>query len=114
MRKNYEKAHSDAVNYIVLHPRQFGEDMREVRWVIREGIYTPNYDYDYRKFPDVMFIKRGGLVDIVEAKHSTSLIRHARQQVKSGEQFIIDELGMKLDKASVVIYERKPFKQIFI
>jgi hypothetical protein len=109
--KNLSCEHTCAVNYVVEHPQFFGINMRDVQWVMREGIWSPGNSGDYRKFVDLLYVKRGYLVDVIEIKHCRKLRRHALEQIASAEQFIKEELRMKLDKAGLVYYDTTPFGQ---
>ena len=113
-RKRYDLEHAQAVNYITMHPRRFGLDMKKIRWMFKEGVWCPEDDYNYRLFPDIIYMKTNGTGGAIEVKHSRSGRRHALEQIVSASKFFEQEHDTKLEEASIVYYNTMPYTQEWI
>jgi len=114
MSGRYDLEHVQAVNYISIHPKNFGLIMKDIRWLFREGVWCPGDNYDYKPFPDFVYMKSDGTGGALEVKRAKGLRRHALEQIVSASKFFEEEHNTRMSEASIVYYNTMPFKQEWI
>lgn len=93
--KYYKKKmkHTKALDYIVSHLYAIDENPRDVKWIIREGIWMPGNSVDYTMFPDFIIGFGNREAIPIEYKSMRKHKDHALVQLQSGKKFIEDVLG---------------------
>lgn len=102
--------HNERLERLVNNLKWIGEDIKEVSWIIKDGIWLKSCSYNRQKFCDIIAIKycREGLP--IELKHDRTQKGKAIQQIKQGMRFIETELELVCPYGLFVTYGTGEFK----
>ena len=86
--------HDQSLNDIINYPHKIGEQLDQISWVMKEGIWLREETNDQRKFCDIIFGYWDKTGVPIEYKNSPSRREHALKQLRNGILFLEEELGV--------------------
>jgi len=112
--KQYSNMHDMYLENLVNNLQSIDESISNVKWIIKDGKwFVPNTNIQ-RKFCDLILIYDTYGVP-VELKGSYVKKHKAMEQLRSGKQFILEELAplkLTVPYAKFVVYQSKGFNTI--
>lgn len=85
-----------------------GENRREIRWIMKDGIWQPD-GFERKKLCDLICVYKDRVVPI-ELKGSRKKRKKAREQIQSGMDFAKYELGMDAPYGKFVVYGKGRYR----
>jgi len=104
MKPNSDEIHSKNLEYVINHLNEIGEDMIDVKWIIKEGIWVQEYSARYNPMCDLILVNYGDYASLVELKNSRKYRNKAIRQLESSEEFVKDCLVMPVFSKKIVYY----------
>ena len=109
MRNNTEVVHNQYLDHLINNLSVIDEDMKEVRWVLKDGLYLHEHSHTRRKLCDIILVYDGHGVPI-ELKGSWKKRPKAKEQIASGVHLLNHELGLTAPYGKIVIYTPKGYE----
>lgn len=97
--------HSFYLDELIRNLDVVGENLKDARWVMKEGIYLRDNTSNYNKLCDLI-IGYPGYASLIELKGSRVKKSKAVSQLLSGHDLVTKEMGYERTTMKVVYYSR--------
>jgi hypothetical protein len=109
-RMNAEAVHNYYLNKLIYHLKDIDEDLTNVNWILRDGIWFKNHEQQCQSLCDLVLVTYNKIGIPIELKGSISKRSKALSQITQGREFIEDVLHLPCDYGKIVIYGDNKYK----
>jgi len=100
----HHEVHDLNLEKLVSHLDFIGEDREKIEWVMKDGLWMPDKSIKKNTLCDLIIVKYDGTGVPVELKRSKTNYSHAKHQIYSGRDFIINRLNKQCHYGKFVTY----------
>ena len=104
MQRTSRNNHDWYLEQLVYNLKSIGEDIRDVEWIIKDGIWMPTPNYRV-KFCDLILVSYSKKAVPIELKGSRLKEDKAHEQISNGKRFIEEVLNLECPYGKFVSYK---------